>query len=114
MSGVEDAQPTLLELLPALPAAAEHVCPHCSRCFKKPSKLSRHVDELHNNVRRFGCDECPQFFKRKEQLKRHYLSHTHEKRFRCAECFMKFGYKHHLDRHVKLVHRKELYKCPDC
>jgi uncharacterized C2H2 Zn-finger protein len=40
-------------------------CSQCNRGFKKASKLQRHIDELHDNIRKFECAVCHQFFKRK-------------------------------------------------
>lgn len=48
-----------------------HACPICGRCFADPYKIRRHVEGVHEGVKRFSCSLCEQKFHRKYHLDRH-------------------------------------------
>lgn len=49
----------------------KHQCDVCSRCFSRPSKLSRHVLSVHQRQKHHKCHTCERSFALAEHLKRH-------------------------------------------
>ncbi|KAM3134547.1 hypothetical protein pb186bvf_013361 [Paramecium bursaria] len=94
----------------------EYNC-ECGAHFRKKSKLQRHYNETHLNLKQFVCEICNKAFKRSQHLKRHQLSHTQERPYKCEilNCPQSFNCKHHLKRHIKLIHeQKPIFECQQC
>lgn len=53
-------------------SALRFVCPRCERSFSSASHLRRHTRDVHQNVRKHGCDLCGMAFKRRQHLTSHY------------------------------------------
>lgn len=55
-----------------------HSCKLCSKQFRKPSILKRHVKAMHNKRRTktFPCEVCWQMFYNKADVKTHMRTHT--------------------------------------
>ena len=79
-------------------------CPHCHKPFKKNSKLHRHINESHLNLKPHKCSLCTKDFKRSHHLQRHLLSHSNQRPHKCTHCIKAFISKEHLTRHLKLIH----------
>ena len=73
----------------------------------------------------FKCNLCPETFPTRENVKKHFLTHTRldilQKisntpcLFLCAFCPMKFSEKEHCESHVRSFHTKEkLFQCKYC
>ncbi|KMU87169.1 hypothetical protein CIHG_05110 [Coccidioides immitis H538.4] len=43
----------------------------CTKQFSRKTDLTRHVDSVHEKLRRFGCSECGHRFARQDTLRRH-------------------------------------------
>ena len=94
-----------------------NICSECNKEFKKFSRLQRHINETHLNLKTFECQICNNKYKRNSHLKRHLLSHSENpKPFICdfKNCLMSFSNKHHLERHQKVKHLNGKNECEEC
>uniref|UniRef100_A0A1B0DK81 C2H2-type domain-containing protein n=1 Tax=Phlebotomus papatasi TaxID=29031 RepID=A0A1B0DK81_PHLPP len=48
----------------------------CGRAYNTYATMSRHVRLDCGSERRFQCNQCQKYFKRKYHLKRHYTTHS--------------------------------------
>lgn len=100
----------------------EFPCQLCSKKFKTPKDLRRHMDLKHVVTQRYDCTECEKYFLIKGDLEFH-ITHEHannvqylitevneetansnEKRFVCHICHTTFKQKPSLNRHVRTIH----------
>ena len=59
------------------------------------------LEDVHSKV-------CLKFFKEKQRVERHRLTHTGEKPYKCEICTKGFTQKEHMRRHVFTVHSYDL------
>ena len=59
-------------------------CNHCPKEFPTPSKLKRHVSQIHEGIKNYQCDRCDRAFGELCKLKKH-VSIVHEglKNYQC-------------------------------
>uniref|UniRef100_A0A1B6D4M7 C2H2-type domain-containing protein n=1 Tax=Clastoptera arizonana TaxID=38151 RepID=A0A1B6D4M7_9HEMI len=62
-----------------------HQCVHCSKEFKKPSDLVRHV-RIHTREKPFKCKYCFRAFAVRSTLVTHIRTHTGAKNYTCKIC----------------------------
>ena len=48
-------------------------CELCGKNFTKQSRLTAHIDSIHNNIRPFPCPHCDKAFKARLHLENHML-----------------------------------------
>ncbi|CAD5121464.1 unnamed protein product [Dimorphilus gyrociliatus] len=91
-------------------------CDQCSKHFKSENTLSRHKQEIHDQIRNWKCDICNSAFFNKYSLTHHALVHTGERKYSCNMCSKSFMRKGHLVAHKKahLPSDKKEFKCSDC
>ena len=92
---------------------ASHVCTHCSKAFKRKSKLVRH-ERSHTGERPYSCSHCEYRCSQKGHLKQHLLTHTGNKPFPCDVCGKSFRYKNALKLHKRTHTGERPYSCPHC
>ncbi|CDW87070.1 UNKNOWN [Stylonychia lemnae] len=96
-----------------------YFCQDCQVSFQKPSKLRRHIQNVHEEIRPFKCDDCGQTYKRKEHLTRHQSSvHASERLLDCPYrdtegCLLRFPNRDQQRKHIQRKHEKKLY-CEIC
>ena len=70
-----------------------HPCEHCSKTFRYPSQLQRHVSCVHLKEKPFRCEQCDEAFGTQWTLKQHVrIRHLNDRPHRCDLC----GYSCHL------------------
>jgi len=80
-------------------------CRVCSKLFKRRQDVRRHKIS-HSDQRNFSCQECGKKFKRNQDLSVHMASHSQEKKFRCTVCDKKFKRRQDIKRHM-IFHNEE-------
>ncbi|XP_017771433.1 PREDICTED: zinc finger protein 236-like [Nicrophorus vespilloides] len=89
-----------------------YICSHCSKEFKKPSDLIRHI-RIHTREKPFKCTECDQTFAQKSTLKNHQNTHM-QFQLDCVICNKKFNSIRNLNVHLKKHDKNAIAKKVDC
>lgn len=84
-----------------------HGCPYCSKEFKKPSDLVRHI-RIHTHEKPFKCKQCFRAFAVKSTLTAHMKTHTGVKAFECQSCLKCFSTSGSMKVHMRL-HTGEIH-----
>ncbi|XP_039592540.1 zinc finger protein 236-like isoform X1 [Polypterus senegalus] len=90
-----------------------HVCPYCSKEFKKPSDLVRHI-RIHTHEKPFKCKQCFRAFAVKSTLTAHMKTHTGIKAFKCQYCMKCFSTSGSMKVHLRLHTGVRPFPCPHC
>ena len=91
-------------------------CPNCFRLFKTRYSLKRHIEQVHENKRKFECLKCERMFCTKGSLDYHRkLKHSKGVEMKCERCpevFMDFKF---YTLHKANVHTKaSIVQCREC
>ena len=65
-------------------------------------------------LRPFRCSLCPRVFRRKEQLKLHFRTHTGERPHKCRICFASFSRPSNLSAHMRIHTGERPFVCDIC
>lgn len=77
--------------------------------------IKMHIYRMVGNVRWHQCMYCTKEFKKPSDLVRHIRIHTQEKPYKCNHCFRAFAVKSTLTNHVRATHLGvKLSQCPTC
>uniref|UniRef100_A0A8C0XJF1 C2H2-type domain-containing protein n=1 Tax=Castor canadensis TaxID=51338 RepID=A0A8C0XJF1_CASCN len=90
-----------------------HVCPYCTKEFRKPSDLVRHI-RIHTHEKPFKCPQCFRAFAVKSTLTAHIKTHTGIKAFKCQCCMKSFSTSGSLKVHIRLHTGVRPFACPHC
>uniref|UniRef100_A0A4W6ECR1 C2H2-type domain-containing protein n=1 Tax=Lates calcarifer TaxID=8187 RepID=A0A4W6ECR1_LATCA len=90
-----------------------HGCPYCSKEFKKPSDLVRHI-RIHTHEKPFKCKQCFRAFAVKSTLTAHMKTHTGERPYKCVQCSRGFASSGVLKAHIRTHSGLKAYKCLMC
>ena len=78
-----------------------HQCTYCTKEFKKPSDLVRHI-RIHTHEKPYKCRQCFRAFAVKSTLTAHIKTHTGVKDFQCEVCNKMFSTQGSLKVHLRL------------
>lgn len=86
-------------------AVTKFPCPDCDKTFSRKADVSRHVDNMHRQLRGFQCRHpgCERSFPQKSHEKQHYAA-IHDKgslRYQCEGCGRVFNDPSSRKRHLK-------------
>ncbi|XP_069476826.1 zinc finger protein 236 isoform X3 [Ambystoma mexicanum] len=90
-----------------------HICPYCSKEFKKPSDLVRHI-RIHTHEKPYKCLQCFRAFAVNSTLTAHIKTHTGVKTFKCDYCMKCFSTSGSLKVHIRLHTGARPFACPHC
>uniref|UniRef100_A0A3B4E3D5 C2H2-type domain-containing protein n=1 Tax=Pygocentrus nattereri TaxID=42514 RepID=A0A3B4E3D5_PYGNA len=90
-----------------------HGCPYCSKEFKKPSDLVRHI-RIHTHEKPYKCKQCFRAFAVKSTLTAHMKIHTGIKAFQCQYCMKCFSTSGSMKVHMRLHTGVRPFPCPHC
>ncbi|CAL1538812.1 unnamed protein product, partial [Lymnaea stagnalis] len=90
-----------------------HQCTYCSKEFKKPSDLVRHI-RIHTHEKPYKCTQCFRAFAVKSTLTAHIKTHTGVKEFRCDVCSKMFSTQGSLKVHLRLHTGAKPFSCTQC
>ncbi|KAH9518513.1 hypothetical protein Btru_017009 [Bulinus truncatus] len=90
-----------------------HQCTYCSKEFKKPSDLVRHI-RIHTHEKPYKCTQCFRAFAVKSTLTAHIKTHTGVKEFRCEVCSKMFSTQGSLKVHLRLHTGAKPFGCTEC
>ncbi|GFR58232.1 zinc finger protein 845 [Elysia marginata] len=79
-------------------------CHLCAKDFRTQDRLSRHLINVHSDLRRHQCEICGMRCKHKNNLKVHMRTHSDIKMFPCNFCDLAFKSKGSLNRHIRSKH----------
>lgn len=68
----------------------------------------------YSEVRPYSCTDCEKSFLYKENLIKHYRTHTGEKTCTCTFCHKSFSRKDNLKRHMRMHTGEKPYRCTEC
>ncbi|XP_078511897.1 uncharacterized protein LOC144770936 isoform X2 [Lissotriton helveticus] len=81
------------------------------------SREGEHTGEQkdkYSEVRPYSCTDCEKSFLYKENLIKHYRTHTGEKTCTCTFCHKSFSRKDNLKRHMRMHTGEKPYRCTEC
>ena len=89
-------------------------CPQCIRRFLTHDEMKQHVRRVHENIRRFECEQCEYRAKEKVDLVDHMRTYTGERSFACDICDMCLRQKQQLYKHRRTHTGEKPYVCQQC
>ena len=96
----------------------KHKCPHCPKYLSSASNLTRHIKQVHRQLRPYKCEFCGDSFKEQGHLDNHKEAKHAEnpKLVDCPEpdCGLKFKNSKELDKHLRQFHIVTDHQCPKC
>ncbi|XP_076809245.1 zinc finger protein 236-like [Clavelina lepadiformis] len=90
-----------------------HQCMYCTKEFKKPSDLVRHI-RIHTQERPYKCSICHKSFAVKTSLTVHEKVHSGCKPYKCQVCSKSFSTSGSLKVHIRLHTGARPFKCDKC
>ncbi|BFZ19708.1 hypothetical protein BsWGS_22746 [Bradybaena similaris] len=90
-----------------------HQCTYCTKEFKKPSDLVRHI-RIHTHEKPYKCTQCFRAFAVKSTLTAHIKTHSGLKEYRCEVCGKMFSTQGSLKVHLRLHTGAKPFSCTHC
>ncbi len=60
--------------------------PGCEKAYSTRYNLKRHVETIHQKMKKHQCSECMRWFASKQNLVEHIYTHTGDRPFECTIC----------------------------
>ena len=97
-------------------------CSSCEKQFFASSKLTRHINTVHLDLRLYKCHLCNKEFKYSQDLKIHINDGHQNAKYFCPVCDIKLNTRKILNEHMHRAHKTnkikvadgELYRCDIC
>lgn len=90
-----------------------HKCKYCTKSFRKPSDLIRHL-RTHTGERPYKCNSCNKRFSIKSTAASHMKTHTKDRSFECYVCSKHFSTTGSLKIHMRLHTGLKPFSCTLC
>ena len=100
-SSASDGQSSAVDSTYATGVVIAHVCGHCQKQFRSPSKLAQHERVHAKKAVPFYCSFCPKQFTIKRDVTRHERTHTGERPYACSMCPRRFTSKGDVPKHER-------------
>jgi len=91
-----------------------HKCEICNAGFNQSGHLLTHMDQVHNQRRKYVCEICGKASKTPWMYRSHLKTKHEKKSFPCPHCNYLFSSKGNLETHVLAVHDEMRYPCWIC
>merc|ERR1712129_235463 len=88
-------------------------CEFCDVSMASKSKLRKHIQDIHCDLRPYKCQVCDKRFKRNGHLNEHKLIHTGERPHRCKTCSKTFSTTKSLSLHSLMHTGEKPHRCPE-
>ncbi|XP_059054955.1 zinc finger protein 615-like [Achroia grisella] len=96
-------------------SAIEYVaCETCHKIFSDRHSYKIHAKRVHNNEKKYHCNECDHKFTSKQRLTIHMRTHTGLKLFACKQCSKKFTTNSSLISHRSTHIETKKFYCVEC
>ncbi|XP_058450473.1 zinc finger protein 883-like [Malaya genurostris] len=91
-----------------------YACQLCNKSFRLPSTLTTHL-KIHNEERKYVCEECGSTFKRAEHLRVHVNGvHLKRKPYSCEVCHKSFAQSGDRNVHMRRHMNEKPHQCTYC
>ena len=99
---------------PNVTASRTLSCSVCGHTFKTKKQLTKHLEQDHDQKRRFKCHLCPKVYTSHYGLKLHVDKHMGKQAYQCDVCGDKFSQKHHYIGHMNTHAGAKPFQCDKC
>ncbi|XP_055542770.1 uncharacterized protein LOC129728358 [Wyeomyia smithii] len=89
-------------------------CQECDRMFATATILRRHIDVVHQKVRKYQCEFCQKAFAYQHKYKEHVNMHKGIKTRQCRYCAKCFTHSSNLMIHERIHTKIRPYECTTC
>ena len=88
-------------------------CEPCQKTFTHQSKLSRHIQSMHEGIK-YACDECDYQATQQAHLTIHIQSKHEGVKYGCNQCDYQATHQSNLKKHIQSKHEGVKYACDQC
>ena len=115
-SKTNPAQPDQVKENKSNDVEKKNSCEKCRKQFIRKDYLKRHIEVIHNGIKKFKCGKCDKTFSDNYHMKIHIdIVHYGVFNFKCDKCSKQFTRKYYLKKHTEVVHNGiKRFKCEKC